>query len=440
MIFHKKIILSLALAVMSLHAVKAEVSFSTLDSIDKISEENFYEYIRLIVVQQPEFSSSIAKSNEFNQNKKYAQRLRFPTIEASIINDESISRRVDDISSLRKRRDDSFDGVISINQPLYKGNEINSKIKKAKFGEELVREELYLNSSSLVLDASEIYINTAISFKLSQYTTSELNKLRKYRDITQKRFESGAIDISESSAIKIKLSELSAKEAILNARKIQNLEVFSSFFKEPYNNLGVPEIPLNEVLNNKDFIPKLGSYEQRIADLQTKGSESDLAITKSAYRPELGLSFRFTKYDIDDSGKDEDVRGGLYFSFPLFNFGRGSAEIGAAQARVNQSKFAYDQTSRDVEKDKAFVFGSALGIIQARNKISDSLENIRIQKEMLNLRISVSDYVILELINATIQEINLLEQLLDSEKQLLLYEFQANHLNRRLLSQFSIIF
>ena len=59
---------------------------------------------------------------------------------------------------------------------------------------------------------------------------------------------------------------------------------------------------------------------------------------------------------------------------------------------------------------------------------------------MLNLRISVSDYVILELINATIQEINLLEQLLDSEKQLLLYEFQANHLNRRLLSQFSIIF
>jgi outer membrane protein TolC len=438
--FHKNILLSLALAFLSLSTVKAEVSFSTLNNVEKISEENFYEYIRLIVVQQPEFSSAVAKSEEYKQNKKYAQRLRFPTIEASIINDESISRKVDDASSLRKRRDDSFDGVISIKQPLYKGNQINSKIKKAKFGEQIVKEELNLNSSLLVIDASEIYINTATSFNLSEYATSQLDKLRKYRDIAQKRFESGAINISESSAIKIKLSELSAKEAILNAKKIQNLEVFSFFFKEPYNNQGLPVVPLNEVLNNKEFNPILGSYEQRIASLQKKGSESDLAITKSSYRPEMGLALRLTKYDIDSSGKDEDVRGGLYFSVPLFNFGRGSAEIGAASARVSQSKFMYDQTSRDIEKERAYVFGSALGIIQARSKISDSLENIRIQKEMLNLRISVSDYVILELINATIQELNLLEQLLDSETQLLLYEFQANHLNRRLLSQFSIIF
>lgn len=437
---YKNIFLFIALAVFSISAAKAEVSFSTIDNVEKISEENFYEYIRLIVVQQPEFSSAMAKSDEFRQNKKYAQRLRFPTIEAAIINDESISRRVDDISSLRKRRDDSFDGVITINQPLYKGNEINSKIKKAKYGEELVKEELSLNSSILILDASQIYINTATSYKLSQYATNELSKLKKYRDIAQKRFQSGAINISESSAIKIKLSELSAKEAILNAKKIQNLEVFLSFFKQPYNNQGVPVIPLNEIISNKGFNPEFGSYEQRIASLQTKGTESDLAITKSAYRPELGLSFRFTKYDIDDSGKDEDIRGGLYFSFPLFNFGRGSAEIGAARARVNQSKFMYDQTSRDIEQEKAFVFGSALGIIQARNKISDSLDNIRIQKEMLNLRISASDYVILELINATIQELNLLEQLLDSETELLLYELQANHLNRRLLGQFSIIF
>jgi len=130
--FHKNILLSLALAFLSLSTVKAEVSFSTLNNVEKISEENFYEYIRLIVVQQPEFSSAVAKSEEYKQNKKYAQRLRFPTIEASIINDESISRKVDDASSLRKRRDDSFDGVISIKQPLYKGNQINSKNKESK--------------------------------------------------------------------------------------------------------------------------------------------------------------------------------------------------------------------------------------------------------------------------------------------------------------------
>ena len=128
------------------------------------------------------------------------------------------------------------------------------------------------------------------------------------------------------------------------------------------------------------------------------------------------------------------------FSFPLFNFGRGSAEVGAAKARVSQSKFTYSQTVRDEEKTRANIFGSAVGIIQARNKISDSLENIKLQKEMLNLRIANSDFLITGIINATIQEVNLLEQLLSSESQLFMLELQASHINRRLLSQFSISF
>jgi outer membrane protein TolC len=152
------------------------------------------------------------------------------------------------------------------------------------------------------------------------------------------------------------------------------------------------------------------------------------------------LSFRYTKYDIDDSGKDEDLRGGLTFSVPLFNFGRGSAEVGAAKSRVNQSKFMYARVMRDLEKQRANIFGAATGIIQARNKISDSLENIKSQKEILNLRIASSDFLILGIINATIQEINLLEQLLSAESQLFIYELQAAHINRRLLTQFNISF
>ena len=130
----------------------------------------------------------------------------------------------------------------------------------------------------------------------------------------------------------------------------------------------------------------------------------------------------------------------LTFSLPIFSFGRGSADVGAAKARVNQSKFTYAQTVRDEEKQRANIFGSAIGIIQARNKISDSLESIRLQKEVLNLRIASSDFLITGIINATIQEVNLLEQLLTSESQLLILELQASHINRRLLSQFSISF
>jgi outer membrane protein TolC len=437
--FLKFFLTTSALAIMSLSPAKAEVSFSTLNNVKNISDENFYEYIRLTVIEQPEFSSAIAKENEYNQNKKYAQRLRFPTITAQIVNDESISRQVDDFSSIRKRRDDSFDGVITIDQPLYTGNEISSKIKKAKYGLDLAKEEFYEASSALILTASQIYLETVTTNILSKYVTEQLALLIKYKNIAERRFQSGAIDISELSAIKIQLSELEAKEAILGARSAQTLGIFASFFKEPFQNNGVPSISLKEVISNRGYQENSDSYQKRIASLQVKGRESDLSITKSSYRPKLGLKFRYTKYDLDDDGKDEDLRGGLSFSFPLFNFGRGSADVGAAKARVNQSKFDYDRRVRDEEKTKANIFGSAIGIIQARNKISDSLESIKIQKEMLNLRIASSDFLITGLINATIQEINLFEQLLSSETELLMLELQASHINRRLLSQFSVI-
>ena len=435
----KIFLVTLAFAIISLSVAKAEVSFSTIKNEKSISAEDFYEYIRLTVVQQPEFSSAIAKQNEFNQNKKYAQRMRFPSISASLVNDESLSRRVDDIYSLRKRRDDSFDGVIRTDQPLYTGNEISSKIKKAKYGLDLAEEEIQQAKSSLILTASQIYLEALTFSILSKYVTDQLNLVLKYKDIAEKRFQSGAVDISEISAITIQLSELEAKEAILSAKRIQTQEVFSSFFKEPYQNNGVPNISLTEVVSNKGYQEK-NSYQQKIASLQIKGQESDLSITKSAYRPKLGLSFRYTKYDIDDSGKDEDLRGGLTFSVPLFNFGRGSAEVGAAKARVSQSKFQYDKVVRDIERERANIFGAAAGLVQARDKVSNSLESIKHQKEMLNLRLANSDFLILGIISATIQEVNLLEQLLNSEAQLLLYELQASHINRRLLSQFSIGF
>ena len=58
----KIFLIALALTTLSLSEVKAEVTFSTFDNIKNISGENFYEFIRLTVIQQPEFSSAKAKA------------------------------------------------------------------------------------------------------------------------------------------------------------------------------------------------------------------------------------------------------------------------------------------------------------------------------------------------------------------------------------------
>tara|TARA_Y100000996_G_scaffold413633_1_gene402321 strand:- start:1472 stop:2800 length:1329 start_codon:yes stop_codon:yes gene_type:complete len=420
-----------------------ELAYQTIDEYDKFEELDFYEHIRNIVIVQPEFIESVSKQNEINEDRKFASRSRFPSITASLINDKSLKRDVDDFLSLRKRQDDSFDGVITVDQPLYLGNKINSQVNIAKAKLKKSKEELNEVASNLIVNAVEIYLTALKSDIISTFAENELIKLLVFKDQVNARFQAGAADSSEKALVNVRLSELEANEAILKSKKIQNLAVYEAFFKKPFENLGLPKIKLNNVLESNIYNAFVGmSYQEKIAKIEIESQESHVELTKSSYRPQLGMSFRFTKYDIDDNEiKDEDLRGGIYFSVPLINFGRASAEINSAKARLNQSKILYSQSSRDSDYQKASVLGNIIGLNEARKKILSSLDNIRLQKETLQLRLSSgANFTAIALIDATVQEIDLLNQLLDTEQSLLISELQANHLNTNLIQRFKISF
>ena len=91
------------------------------------------------------------------------------------------------------------------------------------------------------------------------------------------------------------------------------------------------------------------SYDQLLAKNSIENKKADLELTKSQYRPKLGFSARYTRYDIDENGDDNDIRGGLYLNFPLFNFGRGSAEVSASKARIQQAKVNAEKSKKERE-------------------------------------------------------------------------------------------
>tara|TARA_B110000008_G_C16955628_1_gene558074 strand:- start:1057 stop:2385 length:1329 start_codon:yes stop_codon:yes gene_type:complete len=433
----------LSLIIIMLFHVQAyseELSYKTIDDYNVFNEDSFYSYIQQIVITQPEFLESVSKQKEINEDRKFATRLRFPTITASLVNDESISRDVSDNLSLRKRQDDSFDGVISLDQPLYVGGSINSKVKIAKARLKKSKEELNSVASELIITAVEIYLETVKADMLSSFAKKELDKLLIFREQIEKRFQAGAVDSSEKALVNIRLSELEAQEAILKSKKIQQLAVYQSFFKETFVNQGLPQIEIQSVNNNQGYYSKRLSYEEKIAKLEIENQEYQVNLTKSNYRPKLGVSLKYKKYDLDDNqSKDEDIRGGVYFSVPLLNFGRGTAEINASKARLHQSKVNYDRANRDVDYQIASAQGNVVGLNEARNKILSSLKNIRIQKKNLELRLSSgSNFTAVTIIDVTNQEVDILRQLLDTEQTLMLSELRSNHLETSLLSRFKI--
>ena len=439
-IFKNKFIVSLLIAtIIPIVAISDDIkSFSVLDEKNLSNEENFFNIIQEIIIVQPEFRQAIAVKNEYTENRKYASRLRFPTLTAQVINDRTISRDIPLADRIRKTKDDSFDAQISIDQPLYKGNEINSKVKIAKL--EITKSSIELNkvASELILTATEIYLDTASAELIATYCEELFEELEKFRSIVKKRFDAGIISNSEMAIVNVRLSEIAAQIALLQADKIKTASIYRSFFKKEYDGSGLPTIELKS-LSNEEMLKNQSSYDQLLAKNSIENKKADLELTKSQYRPKLGFSARYTRYDIDENGDDNDIRGGLYLNFPLFNFGRGSAEVSASKARIQQAKVNADKSKRDREYSSASIFGSSTGSLQARNKILDSYSNVKLQRETFLKSISSSDFSVPALLEAASREINIFQQLVSNEKNLLISDFENSHLNTTLLSRFRIL-
>lgn len=103
-------------------------AFSVLPDNNLMSNDKFIVKIQEIIITQPEFRQAIAVKGEFQENRKFASRQRFPSLTAQIINDRTISRDIESGNRLRKTKDDAFDAQVVIDQPIYTGNEINSKV------------------------------------------------------------------------------------------------------------------------------------------------------------------------------------------------------------------------------------------------------------------------------------------------------------------------
>ena len=107
-------------------------TFSEIEVIENLLSENeYFDFIRANVINQPEYQYSQSDIFEKNQLVKFAKRQRLPDLSTRIINDQVLERNVSDALSLRKRQDDSFDGVVELNQPIYTGGSINAQIRQA---------------------------------------------------------------------------------------------------------------------------------------------------------------------------------------------------------------------------------------------------------------------------------------------------------------------
>ena len=410
-------------------------TFSSLRSEGKTSSQiEYYDFLKMSIIEQPEYSHSISTVTEKNMLLKYEQRMRFPDLSLRVINDKIISRDVDDFTSLRKRQDDSFDVAVELSQPLYLGGTISNRIKMARidyFISETARDDSF---SQLILDANRIYLQAVKSDFLYDYSSKMLDELSPYLDKVRERVAIGISDPIELAVLSIKLNTLSSKVQTLRTERDRDVGIFEYFFKNEFRNYNFPEVYIPELsLDNKE------SYDVKAARLRYENSEAETNLVKGEYRPQFGFNARFTSYDVDDKEKkDKDIRGGLYFSMPIFTFGRASAKISSARAKENASRMYIGIEKKNDETKENEVVNIVQSSQNTRKELVSSFADTKIQRKIVSDRLDVISFSPDTLVNSYMEELSLLENILEKEVSLLHGYFMYLHQNRLLLSHLGV--
>ena len=429
------IILCIFSSQINLVYAKEEITYTVVEDISPfISEDDYIDFIRSSLFQQPEFKYAVSLTAEQEFNLKYAKRGRFPSISGNIINDESIERNISDNQSVRKRRDDSFDATVEIRQPIYTGGQINAAIREAKSRAENSSKQKQSTVSQLILDANRIYIRSITSNYLYNYSEKLLNKLLPIKERVNDRVSAGIMDPVESALFSVRYNRIETLVFQLKSTAEKDNNNFIFFYKKSNDNLAFPKFKIR-----REFISQnKKSYDVESAELMYEEKKEQITSVKSKYRPQFGISARYTKYDIDDDSNEDDIRGGLYLNVPLFNFGRGIAQINSAKAAAEGSKNAIIIAEKDDNIQESSLFSDFNNALNNRFIFSGAYKTTVLQRKTIEDRLELSGFAANALSEVILNEIAQLQTLLENEAFILTNYFSLLHQNQQLNNSFRV--
>jgi outer membrane protein TolC len=386
------------------------LSFSGFETgTDIINEDDYFSFIKDSIITQPEFLFANSNYIEKNQTLKFSQRQRWPEISTRIINDHILDKSIGETNSLRKRQDDSFDAVIEISQPLYSGGSINAQIRKSISDKNLSFVQREDALSKLILDANRIYLNAVKSYSLYNYGNDIVREIEPYLNKVKERVELGISDPILLALFSIKYNSLKSRVQILKANMNRDIGVFEYFFNMKFESAKFPNIIIPHIEMNKDK----EAYDVEASKILFEGAKEDTNLVKGEFRPKFGFNTRYTVYDIDEKENDSDVRGGIFFSMPIFTFGRASAKIAASKAKTDATRLSIDIEKKNDDVKENEVVNLVKSAFNTRHEIFSSLNDTKNQRRIIKNRLDSTTFLPKAFVTAELKRLIFLTKHLD---------------------------
>ena len=207
-----------------------------------------------------------------------------------------------------------------------------------------------------------------------------------------------------------------------------NIIIFEYFFNLKFENAKFPNIFVPQIEKNRD----IEAYDVEASKILFEGAKEDTNLVKGEFRPQFGFNTRYTVYDLDEKENDSDIRGGIFFSMPIFTFGRATAKIAASKAKTDATRLSIDIEKKNDDVKENEVVNLVKSAFNTRNEIFSSLNDTKDQRRIIKNRLDSTNFSPENYVTSCLEEINLLDQAISIEISMIEGYLSYLHQNQKL--------
>jgi TolC family type I secretion outer membrane protein len=325
---------------------------------------------------------------------------------------------------------------LGVQQPIYRSGRVQHALKREEFNAQSAY-FTYLDSvQSVLLSYITAYIDVVTAKSSLEFNKSNVERLQRQNEATQKEFDVGLLTLTDVSQAKARLSQARSDyiqaEGFLQQRlaiftEITGLDLALNDFVFPDVNFDeVLSAPLPKTLRESQFIALENNPVRKASLLQIKAAQANIELNKSELYPEISLSGSVERQDdgaLSSANGQSSAIIGLVASIPIY-------DAGLTKSRIRQSKIQkFSQYDNDlaVKRQVTQKVTSAYQDFLTAQAVIDSseaqLEAAKTAREGVYSEREVGARTVLDALDADQELLNAQVQLVTARRNLLVGKF-----------------
>lgn len=270
--------------------------------------------------------------------------------------------------------------ALTLQQNIYAGGQTSANVNKMRKIYLIAKNDykgLLENESMKAINA---YFDIVFKREALHISKQNIEKLKNILDITQSKYDSGALSIGELSSVKASISNSMAQFNRIESDYNNALEYYNYIVGSSFNSTFPYEKNISTVVDSFDIVQdkafqknnKLLSYKYQIASLK-----NELKIKASEFSPKVDLLLSAEQKEDEEFDRFDGNRytARINLSYNIYNGGRNTTEYLKTYSSILQSDYEREAQVREMIWNLEKLYNSLISLKESIVNIESELES-----------------------------------------------------------------